>query len=244
MKSNVSSAFVRVLPAGVLLLVVAGLSGCSSNVYNVKVDAIQNPEVSIGYSYRIVPASTPALGTDMRQVEAVEVVKSALACRGMYEAPDPARAEVEVFVRYGVGPQRLKVESSDLAWQPTVARAPLALVPLRMADGSVRYAAIPAEKLDCDGTYRGVHVLRGSRVCEKYLTLSAREAPGAVGQGRRPAEAWQVHVSVEDGADSLDGYLPILAEAAIDYLGTNSDGRERVVLREDAPMIAMARAGR
>lgn len=244
MKSIVSSALSRVLSAGLLAALVAGLSGCAHQVYNVKVDAIQNPEISLGYSYRIVTRGATSALADPQQAEAVALVKTALAGRGMYEAIDPAKAEVEVFVDFGVGPQRLKIVPSEPGWEPTLARAPLAIVPLRKPDGSVGYAAVPAEQLDMDGTLQGLPVLRGAHVFEKYLTITARETPAAIVGARKPAEAWQVQVSVEDMKDSLAGYLPVLAGAAAEYLGTSTGGSQRLRLRDDAEIVAFVQNGR
>jgi hypothetical protein len=244
MKSSVSPALVRVLSAGLLAALVAGLSGCAHQVYNVKIDAIQNPEVSVGYSYRIVARDAARAQNDPQHAEAVSLVKAALAGRGMYEATDPSRAEVDVFVEFGVGPQRLKIVPFDPGWEPSVARAPLAIVPIRKADGSIGYGAVPAEQLDMDGTLNGLPVLRGAHVFEKYLTITAREAATAIRSGRKPAEAWQVQVSVEDMKDSLDGYLPVLAGAAADYLGTSTGKSERLRLRDDAEIVAFVKSGR
>lgn len=244
MKSNVTAAFVRVLRAGVFSGIVAGLSGCAHQVYNVKVDAIQNPEVAAGFSYRLVDREAARATIDPHHAAAMDVVRVALSMRGMYEAPDPAQAEVEVVVDYGVGPQRLKVQDYDLGWEPSVERAPLALVPLRKPDGSIGYAAIPAERLDFDGTYRGIPVLRGVYVFEKFLSITACETAVAAGPKRRPVEAWQVHARLEDPGDSLDGYLPILAGAAADYLGTQSDGQQALRLRGDSPLVAEIAASR
>lgn len=244
MKSSVASVLVRVLSTGVFAVLFAGLSGCSSAVYDVKVDAIQNPEVATGFSYRIVDKDGARVAADPYHVEAMEVVRAALAGRGMYESIDPAEAEVEVIVDYGVGPQRIKVENFDPRFEPTVSRAPLALLPVRKADGSIGYAAIPAEKLDIDGTYRGLPVLRGAHVYEKYLTITARETSAWVGGARKPVEAWQVQATVEDQADRLEGYLPVLAGAVVDYLGTNTEKKQRLRLRGDSEVVAFVKGSR
>ncbi len=244
MKSNVLSALVRVLPAGLCAALVAGLSGCANQVYNVKVDAIQNPEITTGYSYRILDKDAARASADPRHAEAVQLVKTALAGRGMYEAPKAIDAEVEVIVDYGVGPQRLKIENYDPQFDPSITRAPLAIVAMRKPDGTVSYAAFPAERLDVDGTYRGMPVMRGAHVYEKYLTITARETAVSVGGRRKPAEAWQVEASVEDKKDSLEGYLPVLVGAAADYLGTNTEKHQRMKLDKDAEVVAFVKSGR
>lgn len=241
MHSIVSSALNRVLPAGLFAALVVGLSGCAHQVHNVKVDAIQNPEVVIGYSYRIVERDAARAELDERHDEAVSVVKAALDARGMYEARDPGTAEVEVIIDYGIGPRRLKVHNYHEGMEPTVARAPLAIVHVQQRDGRIGYAAFPAEKLDVDGTYRGLPVMRGAHVFEKYLLIQARETPAAVGPLRKPQEAWQVQARVEDMSESLDGYLPVLAGAAANYLGSSTEKQQRLRLGEDAPVVAMAR---
>jgi hypothetical protein len=81
-------------------------------------------------------------------------------------------------------------------------------------------------------------------VFEKFLSITACETAVAAGPKRRPVEAWQVHARLEDPGDSLDGYLPILAGAAADYLGTQSDGQQALRLRGDSPLVAEIAASR
>lgn len=244
MKSNVSSASVRVLRSGVFAALVAGLSGCAHSVHHVKVDAIQNPDVQAGYAYRIVDKTVARGGLDACHDEAISAVKAALEARGMYEAPDPARAEVEVLVDYGVGPRRLKIQNYERGMVPTLARAPLAILPLRQPNGAISLAAVSADQLDMDGTLHGVPVLRGSHVFEKFLLISARETEHATGPTRKPAEAWQVQVTVEDATDTLDGYLLVLAGAAAEYLGASTDERQHVRLRGSEATVALAKSTR
>lgn len=191
----------RVWIRGCLAACVLILTGCQT-MHDVKIDAINNPSKPSGYSY-VLAVHDPAGGVDQELgVQAVTRVKSALASRGMFEAPANTKPDMVVNLEYGVGPGEIKIlyrSGTDTGSGMDPMQGPSAKPIL---------------------------------VYEKYLSLSAREiiAPeknaSARGGGRkgedRGEELWGVRVSVEDPKKDLGPYLPVLANASIDYIDRNT----------------------
>ena len=118
-------------------------AGCTSNTYNVKINAIANDEKKSGESYRIVTKNGGDPQTDLRTREAVEYVKAALSGRGLYEAPNPESADMVVEVDYDVEPPRVEFESRSV---PIFARmgggVRSVIVPTRDTNGNIQYRRV------------------------------------------------------------------------------------------------------
>lgn len=187
------------------------LTGCRT-IHDVKVDAITNLHKPGGTSYRLEVKDAGG-GVDKEAgALAVSCTKSALAARGLFEAPANTPPDMVINLEYGVGPGEIRIiyqSNTDMGISMT---------------GAQRSAAKPL------------------LVFEKYLELSAREAgaparPPARGDGaghqeNRGEELWNVRVAVEDPKKDLVPYLVILANATIDYIGRNSGSA--VYLRMDS----------
>lgn len=193
---------VSVLRSILAALAVLVLTGCQSPL-QVKVDAISDPGRPAGPAYRLVMRDPPAGRAEHLLPMAVEQVKSALAARGLHECPAGVAPDVVIVCEYGVGPGHTKMEYQ------------------------------PRDMLTID--YWGTLPPNGGAtpvlVFDKYLKLTARaaspeSAPAA--HGESGPELWSVHLTIEDRRDELAPYLPLLARASIDYIGTNP-GEERTV---------------
>lgn len=186
------------------------LTGCQT-VHDVKVDAITNLHKPGGTSYRLEVKDAGG-GVDKEAgVLAVSSAKSALAARGLFEAPANIAPDMVINLEYGVGPGEIRIVYQSNTDMGTG------------LSGSQRSAAKPL------------------LVFEKYLELSAREAGapanppvrgGAENHENRGEELWNVRVSVEDPKKDLVPYLVILANASIDHIGRNSGSA--IYLRMDS----------
>lgn len=216
-----------------------GIVGCAQ-VYDVRVDAIARPEAMGGRSFRIV-AKQPALETsDPHYLQAAQLVRNALEGHGMYEAPRPEDADVVVEIDYGVGPQRTKIRSEGvpppmtgtMAAQQAILGPPSPLTPgtVVLPDGRL------AQPLGSEET------LEAYSVFDKHLSISARENTGEeTATSRGGQELWRVDVSVEDEKTDLATVLPIMAGAAADYIGSNTDARESIRVSEEAKAVAFVK---
>lgn len=221
----------RSLSAGVLIAAGLGLAGCTQ-VYDVKVDAMQNKEVQSGYSYRIVPKKESLATQDANYHRAEKMVSKALAGHGMYPAPDPEKAEVVVEIDYDVGVPRVEVQST-----PTLPGDDV-IVPLRRGRVMRDPMGYPL------GIGGGPDIIQRT-VSEKKLTIVAREGPGAAKDGteRPPRELWRVEVRTDDEAASVDEALPVLVGAAVDHIGTDSSSQQVKRMTDDAEPVNFVKGG-
>jgi hypothetical protein len=79
-------------------------------------------------------------------------------------------------------------------------------------------------------------------VYEKYLKVSARENKEGT-EGKAPAEVWSVNVSAEDRSQELRKYIPILASATADYIGTNTKESKPVRIDEKDDVVKFIKKG-
>jgi len=93
----------RLLLIGSLTWLLAGCASFSSR--EIIVDAINDPALTPGLSYRLVSRVNPALSTRGEPLDnkAVAYVKAALATRGWFEAPEKVKPDMIVEMEYGVG---------------------------------------------------------------------------------------------------------------------------------------------
>jgi hypothetical protein len=206
-------------------------SGCAQ-VYDVKVDARQNPEVKPGHSYRLVTKPTGGGGDEANEKRAEAMVHKALSGHGMYEAENPEKAEVAVEVAYEVGPKRIVVQSAD---------------PLT---GTLAEPILPSDRRiirDAEGRPIGITdnaavVLR--EVYEKKLTIVAREGPAATeGQERPPRELWRVEVKVDDEKDTVDEVLPVLVGAAVDHINSDNATQQTKRVSDKSEPVNFVKGG-
>jgi hypothetical protein len=221
------------------------VSGCSSNTYKIKVDAITKADASNrdAQSYRI-KSKNPALGEEnLRYKEAADLVKTALSGKGMYEAGSDDQADMIVELDYGMEAPRSKVGRVSV---PVYAQV----------GGGVRYDQVPVKDVRGNTTMRTVAVYESPRnelvgydkmakrvtIYEKYLRITARENK-VMSEGRPAAELWSIQASTEDESKDLRKYLPIMASATMDMIGQDSTNQKEIKVRKDGPGVEFLRRG-
>ena len=232
----------RICLAALVALTAIVFSGCANKTYNVKINSITNEEKGSGESYRIVTKNGSDPATDLRTAEAVDYVKAALSGRGLYEAPNPERADMVVEVDYDVEPPRVEFEQRSV---PVFARinggVRSMIVPTRNSDGSVQYRRVsvldpPSNEL-LGFEKQNVPVT----IYEKYLRVSARE--NVASGDKPPSQLWSVHVTNEAEDDDIRAALPVLASVVVDYIGVTTDKDQKVQVKSDDEEVAFIKQG-
>lgn len=236
--------------AGALLLL---LSGCNSTkTYTVQVDAIASPtevgqSAPTAQSYHI-RSQNPKLDEDsLRYKEVADYVRTALSGKGMYEAPTPEKADVVIDIDYGMDAPRIKFETVS---QPIIVQQPgryvteSRYVTRRRPDGTIETVEVRTQVYVPGSTeFLGMQEsVQPVVVYEKFLKLSARENREAT-EGRAPPEVWSVNVSAEDNSQELRKYMPILASATADYIGTNTKESKPVKISEGDEVVTFIKKG-
>ncbi len=250
MKPPLRSPLLLVGTLGVL----ATFAGCNSTqTYTVQVDAIATP-VEVGQpapaaqSYHIRSQNPRLDESSLRYKEVTDYVRTALSGKGMYEAPRPELADVVIDIDYGMDAPRVKFETVSNPIYHQVPGQPYqttVLVPVRNpATGQVQMiertvtmrGADQVEFLGMEETVQPVVVY------EKYLKLSARTNREPE-EGRAPPEVWSVNVSAEDKSQELRKYMPILASATADYIGTNTRESKPIKIAEGDEVVSFIKKG-
>jgi len=226
------------------------LAGCStSGSYTVQVDAIAAPAqtgaaVDTGKSYQIREGGPQGEGSELRSKEVADLVRTALSSKGLYEAPEGQKADIIVAIEYGVEAPRIKFDSvSNPVFTETKDES--YYIKETVYDSTGVVMGTRDVKVDRPGKreYLGQETeILPEIVYEKYLRVSAREAASSA-EGRAPAEVWSVNVSAEDNSQELRKYLPILASATADYIGTNTKAAVPVKIGENDGGVKFIKQG-
>ncbi|MFW5882985.1 MAG: hypothetical protein ACOCVG_01315 [Verrucomicrobiota bacterium] len=221
--------------AGLLLL-----AGCATT-YEFEADAIADEADPLaGYeSYLLVPADPEKEGT-LRFREAAEYVEAALSGRGLYPAPDREQADLLVELDYGISEPRTETESRSVSRRGA---SSIEIVPVyARSKSSGRLVLVGRQTIGMPGAIYRDKELVSRTVYTKYMKLNAfdYDPSAATPKGK---EVWSVHVKNENGSDQLRKYLPLLAAASIDLIGTDTGAEQtRVRLKEDAEVIDFVRS--
>lgn len=214
------------VPALLSVLAVV-LGGCASGPrYDVKIDAAASPELMTGYSYALAPRN-PARSNEARHERVIEHVHTALSQRGLYEAPDPAKADMIIDVDYGEHPPQSKV---------TTVSQPVVVQPDPFATSSSippPPGSYPTSRVDpITGQPRSqvvmVETQRITYTTEKYIRVTAVENRRNKPAGEQVGRIWAVEATLEDEASDFDAALPAMIDAAIEYIGVNTGGQVTV----------------
>lgn len=243
----------RSLVAALLGAAVAVFPGCNSTkTYTVQVDAIAAP-TQIGQpapaaqSYHIRTQNPQLDESSLRYKEVADYVRTALSGKGMYEAPTPDRADVIIEVDYGMDAPRIKFETVSnpiIVQQPGRFVTEKRLVTVRRADGTLfTYEVNDRIYIPGSTEFLGMQeTVQPVVVYEKFLKLSARTNQEA-DEGRPPPEVWSVNISAEDNSQELRKYMPILAAATADYIGTNTKESKPVKINEGDEVVTFIKKG-
>lgn len=239
--------FAKVLTKAMCGLVAALFLQACNTTYEMQVDAIKNPQPidPDADSYVLVPRDPATDTSDLKYKETAEWIKTALSAKGMYEALDPFDADMIIEVDYGMEPPRQEIRIIEVPEYRTV-RGP--------GGYTVREVFDPATN-----TTRVVRVYVPGRIStelvgysqqaqtitinEKYMVLTAKQNKLAEGGDVPAEELWSVTVKNEDDSTDLREYLPIMASAATDYIGEDTEKSTTVRLKSNDEVVAFVKEG-
>ena len=210
-----------------MVLVLVFAIGCETT-HEFKVDAIRNPEVDIshGKSYRIITTDVKIDEEDPQFQEVAEYVKTVLSSKGYYEAADMDSADLVIDVSYGAGNTHVEYDVRISGPEP---RSSGVLNTRNPYGQNVRIVTPQEEYVP-------------KTIFEKYLKITARENQ-PVGDDDKEVQAWNVTVRNQDENPDLDKYLPLMAAAAVTYVGEETESQEKVTLKEGDDKVRFIKKG-
>lgn len=231
-----------------LLSLGAALAGCTTKTYEVQVQSRSEPEKMIGKdSYRIVTRNRENDPSSLRHKEAEEQIRTALSGIGMYEAPDPADADMVVEIDYGISPPKeILIEYEEPIFVEVPGRVRYVSQTIRQPDGRTMVVQVPVYEPPRQ-VYAGTQTrVKPTTVYDKYLTITglnvAKGQPGSEGDQRREP-IWSVNVSTQNESDDLREHIPVMVAASLDYIGTTTDKEQKVKIKGNDEDIAFIKAG-
>ncbi|RKX33788.1 MAG: hypothetical protein DRP71_09275 [Verrucomicrobia bacterium] len=225
------------------VLSIALLSGCATS-YKFKVDAINNPEADHGVSYRIANRNPEGGEADLRSQEAAEWVKTALSGKGLYEAESMEAADMIIELEYGMEEPRTKMSTISTPIYAAVGGGIRYIqVPVKDKNGNVRYSTVAVREPTTRQYVGEKESVIVQTVYEKYMRITARQNPQDDETDAAGAQVWSVYVTNEDEKDDLRQYLPVMASAAIDFIGENSETQQDVKLKDTDEVVTFVKKG-
>ncbi|MGJ3242291.1 MAG: hypothetical protein ACFE0O_04940 [Opitutales bacterium] len=231
---------------GGLLLMGAGLllSGCETNTYTLDVEAKSEPTaLADRKSYKIVTRNRENDESSLRYKETEEQIRTALSGRGLYEAPSEEEADMLVELDYGIGPaKQILVEYEEPVYSTIPGRTRYVTQTVYDSKGRPIRIQVPVQEPP-RRVFMGTEPrVKPMTVYDKYLSLSGVALSEESGD-RRQGKVWTVKVSNQDESDDLREYLPVMAAAAIDYIGTSTDEKEKVKMRGSDSDVVFVKEG-
>lgn len=226
-----------------LLGVLLAASGCATS-YDVKVDAITQPKPKeAAASYRIKNKNPTTEEDNLRYKEATNYVKTALSGHGMYEAPEDAVPDVIVEIEYGVEAPSVRMERTSVPiYSQSGGGVKYNPLPVPIANGSVLQRTIPVYDAPDSQLVGYQEVVTPVAVYEKFLHISARENKPKT-DGATPTEIWSVNTTLEDESKDIRKYLPLLASASMESIGTDTGSRKTIKLKESDQNVDFVKKG-
>jgi hypothetical protein len=219
-------------------------AGCDKNPsYKIEVDAVHNPDIQGLGSYKIVASSAMISEKDLRYKEAEKYVKTALSGKGFYEAEDVESADMIVDIDYGISEPRIETKTIS---EPIVVNfgSGWKKITVMVNDGfggqfpTTRTVYDPPQRETVGYNKRRIPI----KTYTKHLVIKAR-ARKSKDEKKAPELAWTVWVTSNDENGDLREYLPVMAAAAIRYVGTSTRETEEIKLKGRDEVVEFVKAG-
>ena len=208
-------------PSLFLLATTALLLGGCSNTYVVEAEASIHPPAGQVRSYTIRRLQSQDPKDSLRYQEAENLLKAGLAGKGLYEAPRPELADIQVEFDYGMTDPKVQMHLiREPIYNPGLGRMEKRVVGTdrngKPVTGSVPVSGEPEIVGYRERLERGIGV-------EKHVRIVARDNH-APADGPRSPEVWNVYVRNKDDSENLRRYLPLMIAVGVDYIGKDSNG--------------------
>lgn len=217
------------------IAVLSLLGGCATT-YRFKVDALASPEAPTGGTFVMEsPHEEGRPGSRLRYREAADYVQRALVSRGWRVASGREEAAMIITLEAKVSdPLNESERIMDPVYYRTWGRSQVVRTPVFDREGKRVGSVATHVYLPPETHFAGYQDReRSIIVYEKSLQLTARSPGGD--------ELWTLSVRTVDQSSDLRSYIPLLAAAALPYVGATTDGSLVVKVGEDDEAVRYLR---
>jgi len=221
------------ISAAILLVVTLVVSGCATTQlkFSVRVDSIRGGAVDKS-SYILLPGDKDTKAEDLQFKEYAAYVNRALIKQGFYPAESFEKANIAIFLMYGIGdPKEHQYSYSIPTWGQTGVSSSYTAGTISSYGGYGSYSGMT--------TYTPTYGITGSTThTGSYTTYFRFMVLDAVDldeykKSKKEVQLWRTTVTSTGASDDLRLVFPILVAASQQYVGKNTGQKVEVDLYED-----------
>ena len=220
----------------ILSIIAIAASGCV-RAYHVQIDSISDRSVQLNKVYQILPGNKDTSANDLQFKEFAGLLVKALSMQGYTMADASRRAEIEIYLSYGVGePEKHTYSYTTPVWGQTGMDIYTQTNQVNNPDNNTatQYSTTYVEP---QYGVTGFTEQTGEYIAyKKYVILDAFDIKNGK-PGTKLNEIWKTSISGTGKIKDLRKIYPALLGAAVKYIGMNTGEEISVDIAEDAEVI-------
>lgn len=216
-----------------LVATAALISGCANQYqYYVNVDSLSSEGSDTKKTYILLPGNKDTSVEDLQFKEFATYVHRALAAKGFVAGDSIEKAELAVFLAYGISEPREQLYSYSLPiWGQTGVSSSTTFGRLSTYGGYGTYSGTTTYTPSYGVIGYTTHV--GSYTTYfRFILLDAYDLETYRKQ-KKLSQSWRTTITSTGSSGDLRRVFPILVAASKAYLGSNTGGKVRVVIDEN-----------
>lgn len=227
----------RTLSAILVLFVL--LSGCATVrtlQYHVYVDSLSASTQTTRKHFVLLPGNKDVSVSDLQFKEYAEYINRALVARGYSPAENIEKADLAIFVVYGIGnPQQHQYSYSIPTWGQTGVSSSTTYGTLSTYGSFGTYSGTT--------TYTPTYGITGSTTriggyttYFRFLVLDAFDL-SEYKKTKKEVQLWKTTITSTGSSGDLRRVFPYMVTASLPHIGTNTGQQVKVVLEENDPAV-------
>ena len=222
----------------IIMILVLVSSGCvtTNPRFVVEVDSLSADNTKVQTHYMLLPGIEGVGKEDLQFIEFAKYINRALLENGFKAVDENERAEIVIFLSYGIGDPKSKSYSYSL---PTYGQTGV----------SSSYTTGSVSSYGGYGTYSGTTTYTPSYGITGYtshsdnythyfrfFTLEAIDLKDYM-EEKKMTQVWKTKVTSSGSSSDLRRVFPIMVAASKEYIGTNTGKQVEVSLYETDPVV-------
>lgn len=213
-------------------------SGCASRQlrYHVNVDSISSEVAPLKKSYVLLPGTKETTADDLQFKEFATYIHRALAAKGFMLANNIEKADIAIFLVYGIGNPQENIYSYSLpVWGQTGVSSSTTYGTVNTFGNYGTFSGTTTYTPQYGITGYTSHV--GSYTTYfRYILLDAYDLD-VYRKEKKLSQVWRTTVTSTGSSGDLRRVFPVLVAGSEEYIGVNTGQKVRVVLHEEDPIV-------
>ena len=226
----------RLYSVFLILLAAVGCATMQPPQYHVNVDSLNASTQTARKHFVLLPGNKDTPATDLQFREYAAYINRALVSRGYVAAESMEKADLAIFVVYGIGnPQEHQYSYSIPTWGQTGVSSSSTYGTLNTYGGFGTYSGTT--------TYTPTYGITGSTThigtettYFRFLVLDALDL-SEYRQTKKEIQLWKTTVTSTGASGDLRLVFPYMITASMPHIGTNTGKQTKVILEENDPAV-------